>query len=125
MGTLTLADPGVRPTDSGHEYVLSRRPDDLERTALVERLHSIDLAEPPSVRYRGADVIQVTGLTTRTRPVLEAVLSECLIATNRASATAETVGRGGRQFGEQAAEDDARMVAAVRESFAQLPAELP
>jgi hypothetical protein len=125
MGTLTLADPGVRSNDTGHEYVLSRRPDDLERTALLQRLHSIDLAEPPGVRYGGADVIQVSGLTTRTRPVWEAVLCESLIVTNRARTTAETVGRGGSDFGEHAAEDDVHMVAAVRESFDHLPADLP
>jgi hypothetical protein len=70
-------------------------------------------------------VIQVTGLTSRSRPVLEAVLCECLIVTNRARTTAETVGRGGSDFGEQAAQEDVRMVAAVRESFDHLPADLP
>ena len=125
MGDLTLADHGLRPTAGGYEYVLSRRPDDIERTSLIERLHAADLREPPTVRYFGGDVIAVTDLTAEIRPTLEAVLCECLIASNRGRATAETAGRGGRELGEHAAEEDGRMVTAMRESFERLPRDLP
>src|ERR1700745_1518741 len=108
MGALTLADNGLRATESGYEYVLSRRPDDLERTSLLQRLHSSDLREPPTVRYIG-DVIAVSDLTAETCPALAAVLCDSLIASNRARATAETVGRGGHEVGEQAAEELASM----------------
>ena len=70
-------------------------------------------------------MIAVADLNAERRPALEAVLCECLIVSNRARATAQTAGGGGRDQGAAAAADDARMDAAVRESFARLPDELP
>ena len=125
MRALTLADHGLRAAAGGYEYVLSRRPDDIERTSLLARLHASDLREPPTVHFHGGDVIEVADLEAEHRPALEAVLCECLIVSNRARATAQTAGRGGHDQGAAAAEDDARMDAAVRESFARLPDELP
>ena len=100
MGDPSLADHGLRPTAGGYEYVLSRRPDDIERTSLIERLHAADLREPPTVRYFGGrEIIAVTDLTAEIRPTLEAVLCECLIASNRGRATAETGAEAGASSG--------------------------
>ncbi len=126
MEPLTLDDSGLHATDDGHEYVLSRAPDEVEQSSLdnLRKQHenTFEAAGVVVRQYPGSPLIAVRHLTQENRKAVEAALLDCLSRTNKSRATAETLARRGSEFGDPAG-DGAEDV--VRASFECLPDELP
>ncbi len=107
----------------GYAYVLSRPPDDVEWPELSEALEDADAltVELPN----GSKTARVADLTEDNRADFERAFCAALIQANLRRSAAEALARGGGEWPDQRASQDAESKAAVERSFAVLPAELP
>jgi hypothetical protein len=119
---MALTVTALGRSGDSHEYVLSRPPDHVEAKALRARLRE-DCAL--RVTFLGGETVQVEGLTAENRAGFENVLRARLIQANAAHTEAALLARGGEEWTDQPAAEDAEAAAAVKHSFADLPKELP
>lgn len=108
---LTLRD--LRRVNSGHAYVLSRRPDKVELAEVVGALdrHAAEISDVVGLSYAfggSGDMIEVFGLTTGARPRVEAAIYDALTEAHAAMKADVTTAE-----------------AAIRASFDALPLNLP
>lgn len=121
---LTLAKPGLRAVDDGHEYVMNRQPDEIGRTRLTDLLGRDDCGRC-IVSYHGGAALHVAGLTDDTRPAFENLLRTSLLQINLDHDEAEIVFGGGAFFAESAEARREADAAEIQASFGVLPRTLP